>query len=172
MPWEHFPHYWPFVWGSSGCLQISLTKGQWCEALMFSLVLAWISHWMNGWVADDLRCHGHVMSLQGIKRSLLGELQQQEEPITDKYYWCDTKNVYQTCVWAWIIATSIPIQCYCCQTLHQYHMTGNTFNFTVQSAVLWSDWWGKQQRNLTALYHRPLCSEFSWLAALTHIGGL
>ena len=31
---ENFPHYWSFVWGSTH-------KGQWCRALMFSLICPW-----------------------------------------------------------------------------------------------------------------------------------
>ena len=32
-------------------------KGQWCRALMFSLICAWINHWEYNREADDLRCH-------------------------------------------------------------------------------------------------------------------
>ena len=35
-------------------------KGQWCGALMFSLIWAWINDWVNNCEAGDLRCHhGH-----------------------------------------------------------------------------------------------------------------
>ena len=35
-------------------------KGQWCGALMFSLIYAWINDWVNSREAGDLRCHhGH-----------------------------------------------------------------------------------------------------------------
>ena len=38
----------------------SLHKGQWCGALMFSLICAWINGWVNNRDADDLRRHrGH-----------------------------------------------------------------------------------------------------------------
>ena len=52
--WNHFPRYWPFVWGS---LVSSPNKGQWRGALMFSLICAWISDWVNNLAAGDLRCH-------------------------------------------------------------------------------------------------------------------
>ena len=51
--WKHFPHYLPFVWGIHRSPVNSPHKGQWCGALMFSLIWAWL----NGWVNIDLRCH-------------------------------------------------------------------------------------------------------------------
>ena len=32
-------------------------KGQWCGALMFSLIWAWMNGWVNNREAGDLRCH-------------------------------------------------------------------------------------------------------------------
>ena len=32
-------------------------KGQWCGALMFSLICAWINSWVNNWDAGDLKHH-------------------------------------------------------------------------------------------------------------------
>ena len=46
---ETFPRYWPFVRG------IHRHKGQWRVALMFSLICAWISGWVNNCEAGDLR---------------------------------------------------------------------------------------------------------------------
>ena len=34
-------------------------KGQWCWALMFSLIYVWINGWVNNREAGDLRHHGH-----------------------------------------------------------------------------------------------------------------
>ena len=35
-------------------------KGQWCRALMFSLICAWIKGWVNNGKAGDMRCyHAH-----------------------------------------------------------------------------------------------------------------
>ena len=49
---------------STGDRWIPLTKGQWCEALMFPLLLVLTSCWTNSWMASDLRHHGtHVTSL-------------------------------------------------------------------------------------------------------------
>ena len=49
--WKHFPRYWPFVRG------ITLHKGHWRGALMFSLICARINGWVNSDEAGDLRRH-------------------------------------------------------------------------------------------------------------------
>ena len=51
--WKHFPRYWPFVQGIHRWPVNSLHKGQWCGALMFSLICAWMNR-----EAGDLRHHG------------------------------------------------------------------------------------------------------------------
>ena len=55
--WKHFPRNWPFVWGIHRSLVNSPHKGQWCGALMFSLICAWINDWVNNREAGDLRCY-------------------------------------------------------------------------------------------------------------------
>ena len=55
--WKHFPRYWPFVRGIHWSPVNSLHKGQWCRALMFSLICAWLNGWVNNHEAGDLRCH-------------------------------------------------------------------------------------------------------------------
>ena len=57
MKWKHFPRYWPFVWGIHRSPVNSPHKGQWREALMFSLICAWINNWVNNDKAGDLRRH-------------------------------------------------------------------------------------------------------------------
>ena len=58
--WKHFPHYWPFVRGSRRSPVNSTHKGQWCGALMISLICAWINGWVNNREAGDLRRqHAH-----------------------------------------------------------------------------------------------------------------
>ena len=53
--WKHFPRYWPFVRGIHRSPVNSSHKGQWREALMFSLICTWISGWVNTREAVDLR---------------------------------------------------------------------------------------------------------------------
>ena len=55
--WEHFPHYWPFVWGIHQSSVNSLHKGQWHGALILSSMCAWINSWVNSREAGDLRRH-------------------------------------------------------------------------------------------------------------------
>ena len=53
--WKHFPRYWPFVRGIHRPPVNSSHKGQWRRALMFSLICAWITDWVNNRKAGDLR---------------------------------------------------------------------------------------------------------------------
>ena len=58
--WKIFPCYWPFVRGIPRSLVNSPHKGQWCRALMYSLICARINGWVNNHEAGDLRRHhGH-----------------------------------------------------------------------------------------------------------------
>ena len=54
---QHFPRYWPFVRGIHRSPVNSPHKGQWCEALMFSLICAWNNNWANNGDTGDLRRH-------------------------------------------------------------------------------------------------------------------
>ena len=53
--WKHFPRYWPFVRGIHRWPVNSQHEGQWRGDLMYSLVCAWISRWVNNCEAGDLR---------------------------------------------------------------------------------------------------------------------
>ena len=55
--WKPFPRYWPFVRGIHRSPVNSPHKGQWRGALMFSLICAWISAWVNNREAGNLRRH-------------------------------------------------------------------------------------------------------------------
>ena len=55
--WKHFPRYWPFVWGIHRSSVNSPHKGQWCGALMFSFIYAWINTRVNNREAGDLRLY-------------------------------------------------------------------------------------------------------------------
>ena len=50
MSWKCFPHYWPFVRGT--------INHEHCGALMFFVLIAWISCWSRSRVADDWRHRG------------------------------------------------------------------------------------------------------------------
>ena len=54
---KHFPRYWPFVRGISRSPVNSSNKGQWHEALTFSVNCSWINGWVNNGEAGDLRRH-------------------------------------------------------------------------------------------------------------------
>ena len=55
--WKHFPRYCPFVRGIHRSSVNSPHKGQWCGALMFSLISVWIKVSVSNREAGDLRCH-------------------------------------------------------------------------------------------------------------------
>ena len=55
--WKHFPRYWPFVRGVHRSPANYPHKGQWRRALMFLLIYAWITGWVNNREAGDLRRH-------------------------------------------------------------------------------------------------------------------
>ena len=58
--WKHFPRYWPYVRGFHRGPVNSPHKGQWREALIFSLICARINSWVNNGEDGDLRRHrGH-----------------------------------------------------------------------------------------------------------------
>ena len=62
--WKHFPRNWPFVWGIHRSPVNSQHKGQWREALMFSLICARINGWVNNGEAGELwryRAHCDVI---------------------------------------------------------------------------------------------------------------
>ena len=56
LKWKHFLRYWPFVRGIHRSPVNSLHKGQWLEALIFSVICAWTNGRVN--MRDgDLRRH-------------------------------------------------------------------------------------------------------------------
>ena len=63
--WKHFPRYWLFVWGIHRWPVNSPHKGQWREALMFSLICAWINAWVNNREAADWRHHDYDVIVMG-----------------------------------------------------------------------------------------------------------
>ena len=57
MPRKLFPHYCPFIRRIHWSLVDPHYKGLVTRTLMFSLMLAWTSGWINHWVTGDLRSH-------------------------------------------------------------------------------------------------------------------
>ena len=55
--WKHLPCYWPFVRGIHRSPVNSPHKGQSHRTLMFTLIYAWTSSWINTRDAGYLRCH-------------------------------------------------------------------------------------------------------------------
>ena len=55
--WKHFPPYWPFVRVIHRSPVNYPHKGQWREALMFSMICACLNGWVNNREAGDLRRH-------------------------------------------------------------------------------------------------------------------
>ena len=53
--WKLFPRYWSYVSGIHRPLVNSPHNGQWRGVLMFTLICAWISGWVNNRGAGDLR---------------------------------------------------------------------------------------------------------------------
>ena len=53
--WKHFSCFLAFVRGVHRSPVNSQHKGQWREALMFSLICVWINGWVNNREAGDLR---------------------------------------------------------------------------------------------------------------------
>ena len=70
--WKHIPRNWPFVRGIHRSPVNSLHKGQWREALMFSLICVWINDWVINREAGDLRryrAHYHVIVMWLMKNA-------------------------------------------------------------------------------------------------------
>ena len=68
--WKHFPHNWPFVRGIHRSPVNSPHKGQWCGALMISLICVLINDWVNNREAGDLRryrAHYDVIVMTSIR---------------------------------------------------------------------------------------------------------
>ena len=53
MTWKRNPNYWPSVRGPTGNGWVTLTKGQYCGSLRFSLLSAWTTCCTHTWVVHD-----------------------------------------------------------------------------------------------------------------------
>ena len=66
-------HCWPFVWRIHRSPVNSPHKGQWCGALLFSLICASTNTWANNGDVVDLRCHHthYDVTVMGIQNVIL-----------------------------------------------------------------------------------------------------
>ena len=117
--WKHFPRYWPFVWGIHRPPVNSPHKGQWCRALMFSLICAWINSWVNNCEGGDLRHHHARYDVIVMERSLhMNELKKSpgfhKGPNENEYMTLASFNFYEIlsemCSWALTYDTSTLIE--------------------------------------------------------------
>ena len=90
--WKHFPRYWPFVQGIHRSPLNSPHKGQWCGALIFSLICTWINGLINNYEVGDSICHhAHFdftvvlswLPSVNVKEALF-QLNQSSDPLPDK----------------------------------------------------------------------------------------
>ena len=72
--WEHFPRYWPFVWGIHWSPVNSPYTGHWRGALMFSLICVWINGWVNNRETGDLRRHHTHYDVTAMMHSTLWDI--------------------------------------------------------------------------------------------------
>ena len=84
------------------CAGNSTHKGQWCGALMFSLICVWINSWVNNREAGDLRRHrAHYDVIVMVQRVLL-----EEDIIYIKFLVSRIKNSRAQCPWH--VAKTVP----------------------------------------------------------------
>ena len=110
---EFFPRYWPFLWGIHRSPVNSPDKGQWREALIFSLISAWTNGWVNTRDDGDLRrnrSHYDVAAMRLITENTRNQLyvsstgqfhRYQESLITVKYAYyifCHEEVICFVCV--------------------------------------------------------------------------
>ena len=98
--WKHFPRYWPFFVRGIHLSPVN-HKSQWCGALVFSLICAWISGWVNNREAGDSRRHRvhydvTVMSKQWSYRNIAqnhrSDVKSEKMHLRPSYYICDISH--------------------------------------------------------------------------------
>ena len=95
-----FPCYWPFVRGIHRSPVNSPHKGQWCGALMFTLICARINGSVNNRDAGDLRCHhAHCDVIVMIA--------------ANHYNFGQTITIFSCCIWFYDLRSYY----YCIQTI-------------------------------------------------------
>ena len=102
--WKHFPCYWQFVRWIHRSPMNSPHKGQWREALMFSLICAWINGWVNNGEVGDLRhhrAHYDVIIMETFSALLAICAGNSPAPgeLPHKGQWCGALMLSLICVW-------------------------------------------------------------------------
>ena len=89
--WKKLPRYWPFVRGIHRSPVDSPHKGQWCRALMFSLIYAWTDGWTNNRDTGDLRRH---RAHYDVTLMILGDRVPKTSSNMSKWFQNEFKNCY------------------------------------------------------------------------------
>ena len=114
----------PLSGESTGHWWISLTKGQWYEALTFSLLLTWTNCWTNSQIADDSGCHSACVTYQcNVLWQIYGDVTNSESVFTR----CKT-SCYQL-----VIITSCKIESKTSSSLSYLFLLSKSIN---QSIIL------------------------------------
>ena len=112
--WKHFPRYWPFERGIHRSPVNSPHKGQWREALVFSLICVWINGWVNNreaGVFETLSCpswrHCNVLKFwSGPFLEFYSSLRFQLRWMWIRFLWYVLHLIYRICMfekllWKW-----------------------------------------------------------------------
>ena len=95
--WKHFPSYWPFVRGIHWSLTNSLHRGQWCGALMFSLICSWTKSSANHQDGSDLILHCTHYDVTVKWCTVPKHQQQQYRPTSPRILWFWHQKYYSNC---------------------------------------------------------------------------
>ena len=99
--WKHFPCYWPFVRRIHQSPAKSPHKGQWCGALMFSLICVWINVWVNNREAGDLRSYRAHYDVTVMGKGYLAACRETDQKKTDfSGGWFKYNDNWKAMIWS------------------------------------------------------------------------
>ena len=123
---KYFPRNWPFVRGIHRSPGNSPHKGQWREAMMFSLICVWINGWVNNREAGDLRrCRAHYDVIVMVEVISAGStIDTYPAPNYYFYQWI-SMTLYGVTRPQWVDYTIHPPPVYCniCLVIWYFHNT-------------------------------------------------